>query len=92
MNRIFIFAFNENDKSNPSIAYKGHFDGQEFIPKTGFCNSIDDLYEYDYVQIFGDDGMKIHSPKKFNDDLIKDMKKVFADVYGYEEQLNIFTE
>ena len=90
MNRISVFAYNENDKTSPSIAYKGYFDGQEFIPKLGYCNSLEELHEYDYVQLFGDNGCQQHSPKRFNKDLLKSMKRAYAKVYGYEDQMELF--
>ena len=90
MNQLMIFAYNENDKPNPAIAHKGFYDGQEFIPRLGFCSSINELYDYDYVQIFGDDGCQIHSPKKFNNDLPAKMRSIYVDLYGEFEQSTLF--
>jgi len=91
MNQLMIFAYNENDKPNPAIAHKGFFDGREFIPRLGFCSSVDELYDYDYIQIFADDGCRVHSPKKYyNDDLQVKMRKVFVDAYGEFEQSTLF--
>ena len=89
-NRLFVFAYNENDKCNPSVCYKGHFDGEQFIPKPGFCSGIKDLYEYDYVQLFGGDGSLLHSPKKFNKNLEKEMRRVFIKSFGEVEQVKLF--
>lgn len=89
-NRLFIFAFNREDRCSPYTAYKGHFDGKNFIPKPGFCNSINELYDYDVVQIFGNDGCLTHSPKKFNGDLLKEMRNKYVYIYGKTEQGMLF--
>ncbi|WP_029265727.1 hypothetical protein [Virgibacillus alimentarius] len=93
-NRIFVFAFNKNDTINncksPSVLYRGYFDGENFNPKPGFCSSIDDLYEYDFVQLFGDDGDKCHIPKRYYGDLLKKMHQSFVEVFGEEQQQKLF--
>lgn len=89
-NRIFIFAFNKDDKPSPWGSYRGCFDGVEFVPKLGFCSSIDELYEYEYVQLFGENGCLVHSPKKFNKDLKGKMKRVYVEEFGEIEQINLF--
>ncbi|MEK5331998.1 hypothetical protein [Lysinibacillus sp. FSL W8-0992] len=90
--RIFIFAFNRSSEGyiSPDSCYRGYFDGQDFIPrKIGYCESIEELYEYDYVQFFGDNGAQMHIPKREYRDLLESMKSSYLEVFG-KEQISLF--
>lgn len=87
--RIFVFAFNKGT-NDPDACYRGYFDGQQFIPrKIGYCDSLEELYEYDYVQLFGDNGAQKHIPKTYNRDLFEEMKDSYLKVFG-KEQIALF--
>ncbi|WP_368900583.1 hypothetical protein [Oceanobacillus oncorhynchi] len=87
-NRLFIFAYNKGETIN---FYKGHYDGAKFVPKKGFCESIDDLYEFDYVQFYADDGLRMHIGNKISkSDLENKMKSEFIRHYGEIEQAELF--
>lgn len=85
--RIFVFAFNQDDRPLPR--YVGHFNGDRFIPKLGFCHSLDELYKYDYIELYGMDGMVEHLPKRFYGNLINRMESAFVREYG-EQQIEMF--
>ena len=55
--RILIHAFNKGEVVN---FYKGYYNEIEFVSKLGFCGSIDELYNYNYVQFYGNDGLIAH--------------------------------
>jgi hypothetical protein len=68
--RILVFAFNEDSRVSPDSNLRGYFDGDKFIPREhGFCDSIQDLYQFEYVQFFGCLGYKLHVPKEYFGDL-----------------------
>ncbi|SHH75069.1 hypothetical protein [Virgibacillus chiguensis] len=90
MGKIYVFAFNEDGKQAPSFSYRGYYDGDKFIPKMGYCSDINDLYHYDYVQMFGVDGLKQHIPKRFHGDLSKRMHCAYIDEFGEENQMSLF--
>ncbi|WP_428909437.1 hypothetical protein [Niallia sp. Krafla_26] len=78
MKRIFIFAGSQNR----SKEYRGYFDGNTFHPKLGFCHSLDELYQFDYVEFYGMDGLLCYSPKRFHSDLLRLMNHEFIREYG----------
>lgn len=88
MKRIFVFAYNQD--SSPHPKYRGHFNGNEFIPKIGSCNSIKELYQYDYIELFGMDGMICHVPNRFCSDVLAIMQRAFSKEYGEMEQFTLF--
>ena len=72
---------------------RGHYDGNEFIPKLGYCNSIDELYEYDRLEIYTVEGMTCSMPKKFYNNLEEDFKREYIRILGeieQEKQLSLF--
>lgn len=90
--KILVFAFNRtSDKFvSPDSCYRGYFDGQDFIPrKIGYCESLEELYEYDYVQFFGDNGAQMHIPKPDYKDLLESMKWSYLQVFG-KGQITLF--
>ncbi len=86
--RLFVFAYNVENSIHPK--YRGYFNGEQFIPKLGFCQSIKELQEYDYMELYGMDGMIVHSPKKFNRDIQKEFREVFVKEYGEIQQTSLF--
>jgi hypothetical protein len=85
--RILVFSFNRSVNKfispNPDSCFRGYFDGHDFIPsKIGYCESIDELYEYDYVQLFGVNGEQTSIPKREYNDLLDSMKRSYLEVYG----------
>ncbi|MFD1206659.1 hypothetical protein ACFQ38_16300 [Sporosarcina contaminans] len=92
--KLLVFAFNRSSDSfiSPDSCYRGYFDGEKFIPrKIGYCESIDELYEYDFVQLFGNDGAQMHIPKSQYQyqDLLESMKRSYLQVFG-KGQLALF--
>lgn len=88
MGVVLVFAFDKDKKANPGIHLKGYFDGNKFIAKPGCWNSLEELYNYDYVQLFGRTGMVRHIPKKYQKNLLEEMKCVHANEFGTDEQLS----
>ena len=86
MKRIYVFAWNKEDKLS-FMPYKGHFDGENFHPKLGFMESIEELKEFDYVELFGPNGMLSHSPNSFNGNILEKMKSTYIGQYGEEIEL-----
>ncbi|MBG9692537.1 hypothetical protein ABD91_17215 [Lysinibacillus sphaericus] len=90
--KILVFAFNHSGDRviSPDSCYRGYFDGQDFIPrKIGYCESIEELYEYDYVQLFGDNGAQSHIPKREYRDLLESMQQSYLEVFG-KGQISLF--
>ncbi|EIJ79137.1 hypothetical protein PB1_16309 [Bacillus methanolicus PB1] len=83
-NKIFVFAYNED--SGPHPKYRGYFDGESFVPKTGFCQSIDELINYDFIELYGMDGLLSHTPKRYCSNVLELMKRTFAREYGEVQQ------
>lgn len=77
-------------KGQEGMHLLGHFDGQEFIAKIGHCNSIEELYEYDYIQIYQLENLTRHIPKQFFGNLLEKMKEEYQRVFGEVEQMTLF--
>lgn len=87
-NRLFIFAYNKGEIVN---FYKGYYNGIEFLPKLGSCQSINDLYDYENIQFYADDGLRLHIGSKIpKRDLEGKMKSEFIRYYGEVEQTTLF--
>ncbi|MDE3837914.1 hypothetical protein C0966_00635 [Bacillus methanolicus] len=86
--RILVFAYNED--SGPHPKYRGYFDGENFVPKIGFCQSLTELSDYDYIELYGMDGMISHTPKRYCSDVLGLMKRAFAREYGEIQQGSLF--
>jgi len=85
---LMIFSIT---KGKEGMHLRGHYDGREFIPVIGFCNSIDELYEYDYIEIFTVEGLTKHIPKRFFGDLETKFKREYTRQFGEsEKQMTLF--
>lgn len=87
-NRLQVFAYNKGETVN---FYKGHHNGLEFVPKFGFCESVGELKQFDYVQFYANDGLTMHIGHKMSKVNIEDkMRNEFIRVFGKVEQKKLF--
>ena len=87
---LMIFTITKGEEG---MHLRGHYDGNEFIPNLGYCSSIDELYEYDRLEIYTVEGMTCSMPKKFYNNLEEDFKREYIRILGeieQEKQLSLF--
>ncbi|MEK0286509.1 hypothetical protein [Caldifermentibacillus hisashii] len=78
MQRIFVFAGNYGDGKE----YRGYFDGENFCPKLGFCKSLEHLTEFDFVELYGMDGLLCATPTSLCSDIAGLMRSQFQKEFG----------
>ena len=84
---LLVFAIR---KGKEGMTFVGNYDGNEFIPKLGFCSGIHDLYEYDYIEIYTVEGMTSHTPKRFFRNLEEKLKEEYIRIFGMTKQGSLF--
>lgn len=78
MQRIFVFAFNRNGNKE----YRGYFDGENFCPKLGFCKSLEHLTEFDFIELYGMNGLLCATPTRLCSDIAGLMQTKFQKEFG----------
>jgi hypothetical protein len=89
--RILVFAFNNDSRISPDSNLRGYYDGQNFVPRdSGYCKSYEELYQYEYIQLFGHIGYKSHIPREYFGNLLEKMQYAFVEEFGSNEQISFF--
>ena len=83
--KLYVFADNH---------YRGYFDGTEFRPKLGFCQSVEHLNEFEVIDIYRFDdeqqGSTAHIPKQYRTDVLERLKQEYIRQFGTENQSSLF--